>query len=240
MSSTVSSSTATAGVEQPPINLVAVGELLGGMKRTCAQLSTHLQALEEQGKEVEALGPTMRAAEGQIASLRQELNAQNERRAQVVEEVKKMIKGELKEQAMTAMRDRITAQIRAEVTKQVGEQLQKQIVPEHLPMSLEDHVKMGAEQVTAMRAALANSQARRENATITDTQTDCTKPLAVIVRLDGTKSELYPANIASLFAYNDAKMSQLVRDYELYDFGNTIQNSNSFLAHIGVTTFRRR
>ncbi|KAI0371113.1 hypothetical protein BV20DRAFT_965781 [Pilatotrama ljubarskyi] len=207
------------------------------MKATCGVLTQQLSSLTDQGKRVEELGPTMKAAESAIEGLRRQLAAQDETRAGVVESVKRTIRDDLKAKALEEMKKRIKTQIRAEVTKQVGEQLEKQIVPEHLPMSLEDHVKQGREQVTAMRAALENSKARRENATITEA--DTMKPLAVVFRSDGTKSDLYPANINSLFAYNDAKMSQLVHDYDLYDFKDIVKNFNAFLAHVGVVKFRR-
>ncbi|KAI8975874.1 hypothetical protein BD414DRAFT_423520 [Trametes punicea] len=227
------SDTTTAGRAAPQvIDVAVVRELLGGMKSTYGTLNSTLATLRDQGERVKDLGPTMQAADDHIDALSKEVDDQERQRADKVKAVREKIESKHKQRALDEMQKHFKLQILEEVKKQVQVQMDRHMYPTHLPKPLAEHVKDGREQVTAMKAAVHNSQARRENATIT--WTDMTKKLAPIQRPDGSVSAVWPNDLNSLLSYDAAKTTQLVKDYDLFDHGDVATNLNRFMAHIGV------
>lgn len=93
------------------------------------------------------------------------------------------------------------------------------------------------------------SEARRANSNLrTDNLTD---QLAVVLKPDGTRSDVYPHNLHSLFAYSgayastkfsrmlteqraDEMLEVLLKDHELAVNEVREKNLNRFMAHIGT------
>lgn len=121
------------------------------------------------------------------------------------------------------MRRELVAQVREQVNSQIGE---------HLPVPLEEQAKESRSQLIEVKHALMNSyvklpvvylvchayllrhvsyfhytcisyrESRRANSNLrTDNLTD---QLAVVLKPDGTRSDVYPHNLHSLFAYSGA------------------------------------
>ncbi|OJT12739.1 hypothetical protein TRAPUB_10687 [Trametes pubescens] len=228
---------ATSGVpaQSPNIDITVVMQLLGSMRTTYGTLNQSLNNLKEQGTSIKELGPTIQDGHNQIRDLNTEIERHDAQRASVVDTVKNTIKGELREQALAEMRERINAQIRDEVQKQVKVQVDQQLVRDHLQgISLPEQVEGGRVQITALRAAVTNSEARRANAAINDMQTE----FKHVVRADGTRSPKWPANVSSLNALSEEDVAELGRDYGLHLHQRKVLNMNGFLSHIGVFGIR--
>ncbi|OSD01315.1 hypothetical protein PYCCODRAFT_1436547 [Trametes coccinea BRFM310] len=145
------------------------------------------------------------------------------------------MKGEHKERALDAMKVHLRDQIRAEVREQVKAQMGHKMYPAHLPKPLAEQVADGRAQITAMKAALHNSNARRENAMIT--ANDVHRPLTPIQKPDGTVSTLFPTDLNTLFEYNESRLTELMADYGLTDPDlrkDHVLYLNLFIAYIGV------
>ncbi|EEB88905.1 hypothetical protein MPER_13068 [Moniliophthora perniciosa FA553] len=59
-------------------------------------------------------------------------------------------------------------------------------------------------------------------------------PLAVVLKLDGSKSKWYPADLTSLFAYDSDATAALLNDYDLQVDESLEINFNRFMAYIGI------
>ncbi|KAI0674759.1 hypothetical protein C8Q78DRAFT_988588 [Trametes maxima] len=191
-----------------------------------------LNTLADQGSRISDLGPTMESAEKRIDALHKVIKDQDEEQTKRFKNIKDVIRGELKDQVISQAKERIKSQIPNEVERMVKEQISAQLVPHHLPKSLEAHVQDGRDQLSALNTALKNSGARRENATIT--YSDTGRKLAVVYKDDGNISEAWPNDLKSLLTYDAERVKQLVKDFDLYDHNNPTVNLNRFLSHIGV------
>ncbi|KAL1942789.1 hypothetical protein VTO73DRAFT_5029 [Trametes versicolor] len=227
MSAPASSLTAPA-----PIDIAVVMELLGSMKTTYGMLNQSLNSLVDQGNSVKALGPTIQDGHDQIRELQNDIATHDAQRAAIVANVKDSIRGDLRAQALEDMQKRIKDQISAEVKKQVKQQVEEQLVRDHLGTPLNVQVEAGREQITALRAAVQNSKARRANSSLT--WSDMGTTFEDVVRPDGTRSPKWPANVNSLDGLSAADLAELLRDYDLHVHASHADNLNSFLRHIGV------
>ncbi|KAI0644572.1 hypothetical protein C8Q79DRAFT_1011603 [Trametes meyenii] len=212
-----------------------VHEILGEMRARFGYLTQTLSALEEQGELIKKLGPSMTSVEEDFDRNHKLITAHDEEQKKQFDALKADIRGRVKSNVLSIAEGQIREQIQTEVAKQVGEQIKTLLVPTHFPKSLEDHAQDGRTLISALGTALANSKARRENATITEH--DMTRPLAIVLKDDGTKSDAWPADLNSLTTYNALQLRQLrqlIEDFDLHDHGNAATNLNRFLAHIGV------
>ncbi|KAI0674758.1 hypothetical protein C8Q78DRAFT_1008766 [Trametes maxima] len=231
---------AHTNVTEPTVESLAtkaevVHEILGEMRARFGYLTQTLTALEEQGKMIKKLGPNMTSVEEDFDKNHKLIVARDEEQKKQFDALKADIRGRLKNDVLSAAKGQIRQQIRTEVEKQVGEQIKTLLVPTHFPKSLEEHVQDGRAQIHALNTALVNSKARKENATIT--AHDMSKPLAVVLKDDGSKSDVWPADLNSLTAYSAQQIRQLIEDFGLHDHENASTNLNRFLAHIGVVEF---
>ncbi|KAI0743388.1 hypothetical protein C8Q80DRAFT_1180653 [Daedaleopsis nitida] len=227
---------ATSAAPRPQagaVDTAAVRELLGAMKATLGTLDQTFRTLNEQSSQVSSLGPNMQTAAAEILALRQQIRKQEKRQEKRVNEIKRMLKEDIKLQAEEQMRDGIRAQIRSEIVKQVKDQMAAQI-PAHLPVPLRTQAAESRQQLAEVKIALDNSEARRANAILRPSPSNMTDTLSVVLKPDGTKSALYPANLRSLFSYENAKMKELLKDFGLHDYGVPEKNLNRFMAHIGI------
>lgn len=215
----------------PATDTAQIRELLGMMKVTLGQLGQTFQTLNEQSAKVSTLGPTLNHASAQIQSMRHQIRKQDKKQEARVQEVKTLIQVQLKDQIAKDMKSFISEQIKKETALQVKEQIDVQI-KEHIPVTLQEQALQSQKQLIDVRHALMNSEARRTNSNLrTDNLNDT---LAIVHRPDGTKSDIYPANLNSLFAYSPEMLSRLLKDYDLVEHQLREKSLNRFMAHIGI------
>ncbi|TCD66555.1 hypothetical protein EIP91_001276 [Steccherinum ochraceum] len=107
------------------------------------------------------------------------------------------------------------------------------MLKDHVPVPLTEQIVGSRNQIIEVRHALMNSEARRANSNLrTD---DLNDHLAVVLKPDGTRSDLYPANLNALFAYTPVLLRALLRDHGLQESPTREKNLNRFMAHIGIT-----
>ncbi len=120
----------------------------------------------------------------------------------------------------TLDRSQIHEQIKLEVAKQVKDQMDAQM-DEHLPVPLGRQAEESRRQIVEVKHAFENSyayissnqrqtahgcracrEARRKNSGLRPSPSNMNDTLEVVLKPDGTKSTLYPANLRSLFSYD--------------------------------------
>jgi len=218
--------------QTPLADTAAIRELLATMKGTLNTLGQTFTTLNEQSAQVSSLGPTMLDTTQQIQAIRRQIRSQDKKQDARIKEVKRMVRDQLKDQITESMKPQIQEQIKAEITLQVSKQVTVQI-KDHLPVSLEDQVADSKKQFEVVRHSLINSEARRVNSVLRSPR-DLGEPLAVVLKADGRKSELFPFDLRSLFSY-DLKMAKaLVKDHGLLESEIRETNLNRFMSHIGV------
>ncbi|RPD78469.1 hypothetical protein L226DRAFT_457423 [Lentinus tigrinus ALCF2SS1-7] len=222
----------SASTPTTAVDMKAVYELLSSMNITYGTMFS-FRTLNEQSAQVCKLGPTMDTAKEELVVLRREIKAHDTLQEERVADVRKMIKVEIKELAGKALREQIHEQIKLEVAKQVKEQMEAQI-HEHLPVPLAQQAEESRHQIVEVTHALENSEARRKNANLRPSPSNLSDALEVVLKPDGTKSKLYPANLRSLFAYDNTRARELLKDFGLHDHGVLEKNLNRFMAHIGI------
>ncbi|THH20208.1 hypothetical protein EUX98_g8625 [Antrodiella citrinella] len=149
-----------------------------------------------------------------------------------MQEVRALIQDQLKEQIVRDMREFLDGRIKEEIITEVHQQVQVQL-PEHIPVTLEKQIVGSRSQIIEVRHALMNSEARRTNSNLrTD---DLNDSLAIVLKPDGTRSDVYPANLTALFAYTPALLRTLLKDHGLVEHQLREKNLNKFMAHIGIT-----
>ncbi|KAI0717286.1 hypothetical protein C8T65DRAFT_572214 [Cerioporus squamosus] len=222
----------TSSSAQLAVDMTAICALLGSMKATYGSMYQSFRALNEQSEQVSKLGPTMDAAKENLIIIRRQIQEHDHSQEGRVAEVRKMIKEEIKVVAGNALRDQIRDQIKLEVAKQVREQMEAQM-HEHLPVPLAQQADESRQQIVEVKHA-CRELARRKNAGLRPSPSNLNDPLEVVLKPDGTKSSLYPANLRSLFAYDNAKARSLLNDFGLHDHGVLEKNLNRFMAHVGI------
>jgi len=214
----------------PGADTAAVRELLIMMKSTLGTLGATFDTLGQQSNRISTLGPSMDSAH-QISSLRRQIRHQDKKQDARVTEVKHMIKDVLKDHIANDMRAQIEEQIRAEIAIQVKQEVAAQIV-EHLPVSLEQQAEESKRQLVEVKHSLVNSEARRANSVLRANNLD--DPLTHVLKPDGTQSELFPADLRTLFSYDAEHAQNLVRDFGLQEHELRERNLNRFMAYIGI------
>ncbi|KAM5543128.1 hypothetical protein V8D89_003002 [Ganoderma adspersum] len=224
---------ATPVAVAPSVDTAAVRELLGMMKATLGQLDQTFRTLNEQSAQVKSLGPTMELAVAQLTSLQRQIKAQEKKQDVRADDIKRMIREDIKLSVADEMREQIRKQIPAEIAKQARQQIELQI-HDVLPVPLQVQAQESRRYLGEVKQALENSEARRKNSVIRPSPNNLGDELAVVLRPNGAKSKLYPANLRSLFVYDYGKSKELVRDFGLHDHGVLEKNLNGFMAHIGI------
>jgi len=205
--------------------------MLGLMKASFATIDRTFETLNKQAETVATLGPTMEDAEGQIREVRLQLQRQEREDDQRVNRVRRMLREDVKCTVANQLRVQIRGTVKAEIARQTREQVREQM-REHLPMTLEALAEESQRQVEEVQHALANMDARRRNAALrTENLNDA---LAIVLRADGSKSAVYPADLRSLTSYDAATTKMLLQDYEIQDAGGREANLTRFMGYIGA------
>ncbi|RDX48027.1 hypothetical protein OH76DRAFT_1353164 [Lentinus brumalis] len=222
----------TSSSTQLAVDMTAICDLLGNMKATYGTMYS-FRALNDQSEQVSKLGPTMDTAKEQLLVLRRQMKEHDQSQEGRVADVRRMIKDDIKVEAGNALRSQIHDQIKIEVAKQVKDQMDAQM-HEHLPVPLTQQAEESRRQIVEVKHALENSEARRKNSGLRPSPSNMNDTLEVVLKPDGTKSTLYPANLRSLFSYDNVKARDLLKDFGLHDHGVLEKNLNRFMAHIGI------
>ncbi|OCH89883.1 hypothetical protein OBBRIDRAFT_793874 [Obba rivulosa] len=217
--------TAPAAVDAP-----ALREQMGKASSRLEVLAKGLKTFSEEPVKVSNV-QAMDNASKQLQELASDMRSHQKKQSTRIEGVKTVLKTKLKDQVAEQMKAQIQEQIKAEILLQVKVQIDLQI-REHLLVPLQDVVGESKRQLVEVDHALQNSSARRVNALLRGTNLDDT--LGVVLKPDGSKSKLYPANLRSLFAYDDAMTNELLKHHGLTCYDQREKNLNRFLSHIGV------
>ncbi|KAF8222880.1 hypothetical protein L208DRAFT_1412747 [Tricholoma matsutake] len=167
----------------------------------------------------------------EIGELQYKLQLHAHKKEAEIMAAKEIIQDDLKTRIGECLRDHIRDSIKTEVATQVKQEVDTQI-RYHIPISLTRQAVDANKGIADMRIALANSEARAKNASIHMTDQD--EPLAPVLKADGTRSELFPADLRTLLSYDFELVKMLVRDYELPEDTTSETNlMDQFMKNIG-------
>ncbi|KAJ3908878.1 hypothetical protein F5879DRAFT_234746 [Lentinula edodes] len=238
-----SSSTSTDGAATPrPIQRSADSEngdstqALNSLSSTLSKLEMDFLALNSsQPHERNNLQQTSEEAlNGKTRQLQAEVIQYKAAHEGEINEIKSRIRevypNEVVQQLSPGIRDHIKAEVQA-LTK---DELKTQF-PKLMPVSLKQQLDDTNKQLRKTKNAYENSEARSFNSSIdiVDAVTR-NEQLKLVLRPDGEKSSLWPADLNSLFAYDPENVKKLLRDYELPIDKAHDANINCFLGYIGV------
>ncbi|KAJ7188617.1 hypothetical protein C8R46DRAFT_1205766 [Mycena filopes] len=203
---------------------------IGAITLKLAALEQSFNGLNEKSAELSAMGPSPDAPR-EIQALRKQIRDESKKRDKDILVFKRRAREDVKNQIVASLRNDILEHIRMEVAAQVKQQVDVQI-REQIPISLKEQSMNNKTQLQDARTSLTNSAARKKNASLRIESLD--EGLAVVLKFDGTKGKLFPADLRSLFSYDDGNMRELVKEYELVEEEVREVNLNRFLGHIGV------
>lgn len=206
-------------------------ELMANMKSSLITMGQSLQALNENSAKVSTLGPTMKGAAAEIQQLHDRVKAQEEKEDKIVKAAKDMIQKKVKGQVANEIQDHIREQIKLEIALQVKGQINDQI-SSLFPITLRQQMDEAQKQIVDTKHALDNSKARQANSLLRSSNLD--DRLAAILKPDGTRSDVWPVDLRSLFNYDSLMVRVLLRDYGLFAQDTREGNLNRFMAHVGV------
>ncbi|KAJ7076846.1 hypothetical protein B0H15DRAFT_573167 [Mycena belliarum] len=203
---------------------------IGAMSQSLVDLEQSFSTLNEKSAALSTTGPSVQDAMRDLETLRKEMREQGAKGDKDIQKFKQTA-GDVKTQIAANLRNEILEQIRMEIAAQVKLQVDLQI-QEQIPVSLSQQSLDNKTQLQIANTSLANSAARKKNAGLRIQNLD--ESLAPVLRSDGTKGKLFPADLRSLLSYDSVHVRELVKDYELFDDDVREVNLNRFLGHIGI------
>lgn len=204
---------------------------LRSMENTLGSLDGQFGMFNDQLAELSDLGHIMPDHGREIGELQYKLQLHAHKKEAEIMAAKEIIQDDLKTRIGECLRDHIRDSIKTEVATQVKQEVDTQI-RYHIPISLTRQAVDANKGIADMRIALANSEARAKNASIHMTDQD--EPLAPVSKADGTRSELFPADLRTLLSYDFELVKMLVRDYELPEDTTSETNlMDQFMKNIG-------
>ncbi|KAJ3789661.1 hypothetical protein GGU10DRAFT_384018 [Lentinula aff. detonsa] len=151
-----------------------------------------------------------------------------------IDEIKSRIRETYPNQVAQQLSPVIQGHIKAEVQACTKDEVKMQF-EKLMPISLRQQLDEINGQLSTVKNAFSNSEARSSNSSIdivdAVTRKDKLKP---VLKPDGTKSSFWPLDLISLFAYDPETVKKLLRDYELPIDKAHDTNLNSFLGYIGI------
>jgi len=166
-----------------------------------------------------------------IQALRKQIREESKKREKEISTFKREAREAIKEKITANLRNDILEHIKMEVALQVQQQVDLQI-REQIPISLKEQSMNNTTQLQDARTSLTNSAARKKNASLRIQSLD--ENLAVVLKPDGTKGKLFPADLRSLLSYDATSVRDLVKEYGLVEDEVQEVNVNQFLSHIGI------
>ncbi|GLB37762.1 putative D-isomer specific 2-hydroxyacid dehydrogenase family protein [Lyophyllum shimeji] len=206
-------------------------KLANVMQHTLGELDTTLNTFNQQASIFDAGINLQVDRTAEIEELRKRLSDHAKVQSQFIRGAKRTIREDFKRTVSDRLRSDISAQIRREVAFQVKEQVDLQI-RDHIPVPLEQQAIDNKRQISEIKVALANSEARAKNSHLQVTNLD--EPLVPILKPDGSRSKLFPADLRSLFSYDLDMAKALVIDFDLEEDDSLQVNHDRFMRHIGI------
>ncbi|KAF7321565.1 hypothetical protein MKEN_00677500 [Mycena kentingensis (nom. inval.)] len=207
-------------------------DAIGAVNSSLSGIKSTFSTLNERSTELAATGPSVQELSREIAALRKQVREDGKRAAQDVQApLRKFITADAFNSGD------ILEYIRSEIAVQVSREVDIQIL-EHIPVSLKTQQANNKAQLQDAGTSLTNSAARKRNAQIQIKNLD--EMLATVLKTDGTRAQLYPADLRSLFGYSEEHVLALVRDFGLAEDARREVNLNRILGHVGECIAPRR
>ncbi|KAJ3715943.1 hypothetical protein DFJ43DRAFT_836890 [Lentinula guzmanii] len=157
-------------------------------------------------------------------------NAHKDKIDEIKSRIRETYPNQVAQQLSPEIQDQIKAEVQACTKDEVKIQFEKL-----MPISLRQQLDEINGQLSTVKNAFSNSEARSSNSSIdivdAVTRKDKLKP---VLKPDGTKSSFWPLDLISLFAYDPETVKKLLKDYELPIDKAHDTNLNSFLGYIGI------
>ncbi|KAJ7647644.1 hypothetical protein FB45DRAFT_894020 [Roridomyces roridus] len=205
--------------------------VIGAMTQTLSSLEQSFLSLNTASTQLAGIGPSSQDVLQDIQTLRKQVREGNKKGVREIEECNRVARDDVKQQIAANLKDDILEQIQKEIAAQVQQQVDVQI-QEHIPISLKQQSTINKTRISEARISLTNSAARKLNAGFRVQNLD--ESLAVVLRGDGTRGKLYPADLRSLLSYDAGSVRELNSEYELAVDEVREVNLNRFLGHIGI------
>ncbi|KAK0212514.1 hypothetical protein DFS33DRAFT_1249661, partial [Desarmillaria ectypa] len=173
----------------------------------------------------------------EIEELRVAVKANGAREKEEVGKVKNRVHEGLQKEILDSLRPHITSEIKSVIEKETKIQVDRQI-NNYIPIPLAKQKEETKERLFEVQVSLVNSKARIANAAITLEHTN--DKLEVLLKKDGERSKIYPADLTSLLAYDPKMVHDLLHDYELESDTDLRVNLNRFIDYIGEINSKLR
>ncbi|KAJ7818218.1 hypothetical protein B0H14DRAFT_2840427 [Mycena olivaceomarginata] len=204
---------------------------IGAMTQMLGNLEGSFTALNATSTELSAMGPGSQDAVRDIQALRKQIREESKKRDKEITAFKRVAREDVKGKIAAELRNDVLEHIKMEIRAQVKQQVDLQI-REQIPISLKEQSVNNKTQLQDARTSLTNSAARKKNSSLRIQNLD--EGLATVLKCDGTKGKLYPADLRSLLSYDAGSIRDLVKDYGLAEDEVQDVNVNHFLNHIGI------
>ncbi|CCM05878.1 uncharacterized protein FIBRA_08115 [Fibroporia radiculosa] len=206
-------------------------ETLETLKGSLMALGNTFDALSDQATQMVLLGGELQAAGG-ISSIKNELQAQDRKHSESIEEVKALMKSVLENDVIEHLRQLIEDGLLEEIDEIVEEHVAK-LLPHFVPQNLRDEIAEYKQKLEKMEWELHNSESRRLNAQLRTSRMH--EAVHKIYKLDGTVSTLFPKDFGSLFSMDAETAKALVEEYELPGLSKSRDhNLNHFMQFCGI------
>ncbi|KAF8178588.1 hypothetical protein K438DRAFT_1977827 [Mycena galopus ATCC 62051] len=213
-----------------PNETESVRVAIGAMTEMLAGLEGSFTSLNAKSAELSTIGPSpvggyarkvyeivteiQQDAVRDIQALRKQIREESKKREKEIATAKRAAREEVKVKIAANLRNDILEHIRTAIALEVKQQVDLQI-REQIPISLKEQSMNNKIQLQDARISLTNSAARKKNASLRIQNLD--EDLAVVLKSDGTKGKLYPADLRSLLSYDASNIRDLLQEYGLVE-----------------------
>ncbi|KAK7057526.1 hypothetical protein R3P38DRAFT_2497994 [Favolaschia claudopus] len=208
-----------------------IREAIGAITETLGNLEGSFVEMNGKSTMLAALSPSPQDAVQDLQALRKQLREETEKRDKDIDSFKRVAREDVKVKIAANLQDDILEYIKAEISAQVKQQVDLHI-QDHIPISLKEQSQANKAQLREAKTSLINSAARKKNSSLRIQNLD--DALEPVLKSDGTRGKLYPADLRSLLSYDTASLGDLIRDYGLVEDAVREVNLNVFLSHIGI------
>lgn len=198
-------------IDAVPDAFVTTRTLFNRMKDPLSGLDATYEGLQGQSMQVAHLAGDV-GAKSEIIELCQQIQDQDRRHKEAIDEIQNILDDLFKNQAIEQMRKQVEEELAAQIDEVVKEQVAA-CLRTHIPPELQDEVVESNEELEKVRIALHNSESRRANADLRSNKPDAL--LHTIYMSDGKVSPAFPNDLKSLFGLDGETCNTLMLHYEL-------------------------
>ncbi|KAF7296037.1 ATP-binding cassette transporter [Mycena kentingensis (nom. inval.)] len=167
-----------------------------------------------------------------IESLRAQIQDQDKRQKEGIEEVMLILENVLKTDTIEMLKRHAEEEIAREIDELVKAQVAL-CLEEHIPQTLQDEVAEQERRLREVRWELHNSESRRANGLLRDAGD--VVPLQTICKLDGMVAEGFPKTLKELFDMDAPTSKRLMEEYEIPDASDSRErNLNRLMQFLNV------